>query len=160
LVAKIARCNRAMDIVREGWMYDELAPLQGVAIPRCYGVFSARLPTGFNVPVWGHRVAQFDHDPNGSPSLSFPMEYFGLPFAPQSGSDFPGLHPLAQHYIDARDEFVLILLERLEPCDPDPPLEYVGLTTSDSRADGCPAGRICILSLKNWHTYRSRSPMI
>lgn len=50
LVVKVARPNRLGHIAREAWFYDELAVLQGVCIPRCYGWFEAELPEGCFVP--------------------------------------------------------------------------------------------------------------
>jgi len=46
VVLKVARSNRRAEIAREAWFYDELACLQGVILPRCYGWFEAELAEG------------------------------------------------------------------------------------------------------------------
>ncbi|KAJ4492238.1 hypothetical protein C8J55DRAFT_503363 [Lentinula edodes] len=46
LVFKFARLHRCADLHREAWFYEEMECLQGVAIPRCYGLFEAEIPSG------------------------------------------------------------------------------------------------------------------
>lgn len=54
LVAKVARPGRRGHLVREAWFYDELATLQGVSVPRCYGWFEAEVDVedGTTVMPW------------------------------------------------------------------------------------------------------------
>ncbi|KAJ4496841.1 hypothetical protein C8R41DRAFT_980080 [Lentinula lateritia] len=47
LVFKFARLHRCADLYREAWFYEEMECLQGVAIPRCYGLFEAEIPPGW-----------------------------------------------------------------------------------------------------------------
>lgn len=51
LVAKVCRYKRRGHMARESWFYDELWPLQGVAVARCYGWFEAEIPESED--VWG-----------------------------------------------------------------------------------------------------------
>lgn len=44
LVIKVARKSFNTFITREAWFYDELACLQGSVIPRCFGLFSVKIP--------------------------------------------------------------------------------------------------------------------
>lgn len=46
VVFKIARPHRCADLYRESWFYAEMECLQGVAVPRCYGLFEADIPDG------------------------------------------------------------------------------------------------------------------
>lgn len=43
LIAKVALVNRRGGMAREAWFYDELWPLQGVAIPLCFGWFETEI---------------------------------------------------------------------------------------------------------------------
>lgn len=52
LVAKIGRQHFNKWLLREAWFYEEMQSLQGVVIPRCYGLYSARIP----------RPSGHDHD--------------------------------------------------------------------------------------------------
>lgn len=44
LICKIAPHRRNKPIAREAWFYDEMQTLQGLIIPRCYGLFVAQVP--------------------------------------------------------------------------------------------------------------------
>ena len=46
LVVKVAGRDTSLsaDLTKEAWNYEEMECIQGVAIPRCYGLFQARLP--------------------------------------------------------------------------------------------------------------------
>lgn len=44
LVCKFAARDRNKCILREAWFYDEMQTIQGIAIPRCFGLFEAWLP--------------------------------------------------------------------------------------------------------------------
>lgn len=46
LVAKISRPGRNEDLEHEVYNYDELESLQGIVVPRCYGLFSGTVPKG------------------------------------------------------------------------------------------------------------------
>jgi hypothetical protein len=43
LVIKVAARRRSDDLARETWFYEEMEDLQGVAIARCYGFFTAEI---------------------------------------------------------------------------------------------------------------------
>ena len=45
LVLKMGRQQRCANLAREAWFYEDMECLQGVAVPRCYGLFSAKIPT-------------------------------------------------------------------------------------------------------------------
>lgn len=51
LVFKFARSHRCADLYRESWFYDEMECLQGVAVPRCFGLFEATIPDGCGVQL-------------------------------------------------------------------------------------------------------------
>lgn len=52
LVAKIGRQHFNKWLLREAWFYEEMQSLQGLVIPRCYGLYSALIP----------RPSGHDHD--------------------------------------------------------------------------------------------------
>lgn len=55
LVVKVAGKDASLsaDIAKEAWNYEEMECIQGVAVPRCYGLFQARLPKdGVQVKPW------------------------------------------------------------------------------------------------------------
>jgi hypothetical protein len=55
LVVKVAGRDIPLstDLMKEAWNYEEMECIQGVAIPRCYGIFQARLPEdGMQVEPW------------------------------------------------------------------------------------------------------------
>ena len=55
LVVKVGGREQSlsMDLAKEAWNYEEMEYIQGVAIPRCYGIFQARLPEdGMQVKPW------------------------------------------------------------------------------------------------------------
>lgn len=52
LVAKIASPNRNKSLAREAWFYDEMACLQGVAIPHCWGWFVGEVADEVDMTVW------------------------------------------------------------------------------------------------------------
>lgn len=54
LLAKVSRHQRRGHMAREKWMYDELWPLQGVAIPHCYGWFETEIEPSED--VWGRSL--------------------------------------------------------------------------------------------------------
>lgn len=47
LVCKFAAHDRNSCVAREAWFYDEMQTIQGMAIPRCFGLFEAEIPDGF-----------------------------------------------------------------------------------------------------------------
>ncbi|KAJ3558712.1 hypothetical protein NM688_g756 [Phlebia brevispora] len=49
LVAKISRQKHCEDLENEVYYYDELESLQGVVVPRCYGLFQTRVRHGLSV---------------------------------------------------------------------------------------------------------------
>lgn len=55
LVVKVGGRDTSLsiDLAKEAWNYGEMECIQGVAIPRCYGFFQARLPEdGMQVKPW------------------------------------------------------------------------------------------------------------
>ncbi|GJJ08301.1 hypothetical protein Clacol_002512 [Clathrus columnatus] len=96
--------NRALDklsdayppekriVEQEAWFYEELEQVQGIAVPRCYGLFQAHIEPGSEVSAWkeerkhefqesdessesGYGSPKFDWDtpdPNGERVPSFP----------------------------------------------------------------------------------------
>ncbi|KZV94573.1 hypothetical protein EXIGLDRAFT_505369 [Exidia glandulosa HHB12029] len=111
LVAKIAWRHRAMELVREAWVYDELEYIQGVAVARCFGLFTLSLPASQTCTLWD------DPRANREPSSpSAPAEYAGeFPLAHLR--ERHDIHELLLKFSDARNELVVLLLEHLEPAD-------------------------------------------
>lgn len=69
LVAKIGRQHFNKWLLREAWFYEEMQSVQGVVIPWCYGLYSARIPPGHAFLPWleGWRLREFsgqDVDPD------------------------------------------------------------------------------------------------
>lgn len=113
LVAKIARPHRAMEVVREAWVYDETQCLQGVAVPRCFGLFTLQLASGQICPLWKEHDDDSEDD---SQVESCPAEYDDCwPLTKVR----PYMHPLLLKFAEARNELVILLLERMEPMDPE-----------------------------------------
>ncbi|GJJ09964.1 hypothetical protein Clacol_004189 [Clathrus columnatus] len=52
LVAKISRCKRSASLEQEAWFYEELEQVQGIAVPRCYGLFQTHIQEGTEVRTW------------------------------------------------------------------------------------------------------------
>lgn len=67
LVCKIAPYHRNKPVAREAWFYDEMQTLQGVVIPRCFGLFEASVPYGTRILPWEkdtiHRSFVVDDSP-------------------------------------------------------------------------------------------------
>lgn len=107
LVAKIGWSHRCYSIVREGWFYEEMECLQGVAIPRCYGCFELKLQKALHIGPWedsGDEI--FD-------SLDFipEHEHYSL-----SEMNTVGIapHPLSLELIHTpHDRVYILLLERM-----------------------------------------------
>ncbi|GJJ14382.1 hypothetical protein Clacol_008646 [Clathrus columnatus] len=59
LVAKVWRHRRSETIEREAWFYEELEKVQGIAVPRCYGLFQTHIEWGTEVLAWNNKI-----DPN------------------------------------------------------------------------------------------------
>lgn len=96
LVFKFPRSHRCADIYRESWFYEGMERLQGVAIPRCYGLFEADLPVGCAVRL-----------PDGRTLLAH--EEFESPDA--SVDDLP--HPDILKPRSTRNKIFVLVLERL-----------------------------------------------
>lgn len=73
LVAKIGRQHFNKWLLREAWFYEEMQSLQGLVIPRCYGLYSALIPHPSNhassfLP-WPWLEGWRPRNSTGSPSL-------------------------------------------------------------------------------------------
>ncbi|GJJ14147.1 hypothetical protein Clacol_008407 [Clathrus columnatus] len=72
LVVKISRHGHSENMEKEAWFYEELEPIQGIAVPRCYGFFQAHMEEGTEVSTWkADSAAGSNKDPHSfhSPSL-------------------------------------------------------------------------------------------
>lgn len=108
LVAKIGRQDRCQSIAREGWFYEEMECLQGVAIPRCYGCFELKLSKGCRVGPWEDpRFATFDDERSWDVLPEF--EKF-IPEVCHDAGWFP--HPLLPKLVIERKSLYVLLLER------------------------------------------------
>ncbi|GJJ09988.1 hypothetical protein Clacol_004214 [Clathrus columnatus] len=52
LVVKVSRYQSSESIEKEAWCYEELEQVQGIAVPRCYGLFQVRVEEGMEVLTW------------------------------------------------------------------------------------------------------------
>ena len=52
LVVKVSRKDKASALLPEAQNYVDMQIMQGVVIPRCYGVFTAAIPTGCHFSPW------------------------------------------------------------------------------------------------------------
>lgn len=118
LVAKLAFATRAMDVAREAWFYNELESLQGSVIPRCYGLFRATLGANESISLSGY-TPRWTGEENSYeyPDSSYPAEWRFMSEDELADALQNRAHPLLQHLIKARNEVVVLLLERLEPLD-------------------------------------------
>ncbi|KAF8524538.1 hypothetical protein JB92DRAFT_2827017 [Gautieria morchelliformis] len=62
LVIKIAARRRSDDLVREAWFYEEMEDIQGAAIARCYGFFTAEIEQNSQVLDWEVSDADYDEE--------------------------------------------------------------------------------------------------
>ncbi|KAF8516611.1 hypothetical protein JB92DRAFT_2909592 [Gautieria morchelliformis] len=62
LVIKVAARRRSDDLAREAWFYEEMEDIQGVAIARCYGFFTAEIEQNSEVLDWAESDADCDEE--------------------------------------------------------------------------------------------------
>jgi hypothetical protein len=67
LVIKVAARRRSPNLAREAWFYEEMEHIQGVAIPRCYGLFTAEIDPNSEVLDWAETDAEYDPDKTATP---------------------------------------------------------------------------------------------
>ncbi|GJJ09987.1 hypothetical protein Clacol_004213 [Clathrus columnatus] len=69
LVVKISRYKSSESIEKEAWCYEELEQVQGIAVPRCYGLFQVRVEEDMEVLTWTdpRYVKRQKFDPWGRP---------------------------------------------------------------------------------------------
>ncbi|KAF8522504.1 hypothetical protein JB92DRAFT_3094221 [Gautieria morchelliformis] len=62
LVIKVAARRRSDDLAREAWFYEEMEDIQGVAVARCYGFFTAEIEQNSEVLDWAASDADYDEE--------------------------------------------------------------------------------------------------
>jgi hypothetical protein len=62
LVIKVAARRRSENLAREAWFYEEMEHLQGVAIARCYGLFTTEIDPKSEVLGWAKSDANYVPD--------------------------------------------------------------------------------------------------
>ncbi|KAF8510060.1 hypothetical protein JB92DRAFT_3119365 [Gautieria morchelliformis] len=62
LVIKVAARRCSDDLVHEAWFYEEMEDIQGVAIARCYGFFTAEIEQNSEVLDWAKSDADCDEE--------------------------------------------------------------------------------------------------
>ncbi|KAF8522500.1 hypothetical protein JB92DRAFT_2887122 [Gautieria morchelliformis] len=62
LVIKVAARRRSDDLAREAWFYEEMEDIQGVAIARCYGFFTAEIEPNSELLDWAEADADCDEE--------------------------------------------------------------------------------------------------
>jgi hypothetical protein len=65
LVIKVARRHRSENLSRDAWFYEEMEHLQGVAIARCYGFFTADIDINNEVLGWVESNGEYDPEVRG-----------------------------------------------------------------------------------------------
>ena len=109
LVAKVARYKQRGRMAREKWLYDELWPLQGVAIPHCYGWFETEVDP--SADVWGQNLKVTLSDSSWDPLSPLPLSSIpdtepNVPTPPQPWSN--DLDDIAA----VTDRISILLIER------------------------------------------------
>ncbi|KAJ3894209.1 hypothetical protein GG344DRAFT_63194 [Lentinula edodes] len=94
LVFKFARLHRCADLYREAWFYEEMECLQGVAIPRCYGLFEAEIPPGCRLLLPENQTLVNNPDSRDAQVDEFP-------------------HPLIKELRSTRNKLCILVEERL-----------------------------------------------
>ncbi|GJJ09892.1 hypothetical protein Clacol_004116 [Clathrus columnatus] len=83
LVMKISRHKRSAHVEQETWFYEELEQVQGIAVPRCYGLFQAHINAGSEVSVWKeerkHRSREFEKSEESDESSQSSESDYGAP---------------------------------------------------------------------------------
>ncbi|GJJ15366.1 hypothetical protein Clacol_009642 [Clathrus columnatus] len=74
LVIKISRYKRIEHMEKEAWFYEELEQIQGIAVPRCYGFFQARIEEGNEVSTWKADIAAESKEESYSACLPAPCD--------------------------------------------------------------------------------------
>lgn len=95
VVLKFARPNRCADLNREAWFYEEMECLQGVALARCYGLFEADVPEGYDVRLLPNGWIVLDEEES-------PDKYV---------DEYP--HPILTELRERRNRLSVLVLERL-----------------------------------------------
>lgn len=108
LVVKVGRLNRSASMVREAWFYEDMEPIQGIAVPRCYGCFELKVPRGTIVEPCLRNCTDYDNDFEELIDFS---EY------PEEALLETGVepHPTLTELIAARDRLHVTIFERLGP---------------------------------------------
>lgn len=110
LVVKIGRANRCYSLAREGWFYEEMESIQGVAIARRYGCFDMELPPGRFVEPWQDFRFRTDEDAEKDDFIDFDE------YSEESMID-AGVapHPLLVELIREQRRVFILVLECLGP---------------------------------------------
>ncbi|KAF8499493.1 hypothetical protein JB92DRAFT_2980986 [Gautieria morchelliformis] len=91
LVIKVASRRRSDDLAREAWFYEEMEDIQGVAIARCYGFFTAEIEQNSEVLGWAESDADYDEeevDVRGEDSPSEDDDDLAEPWNPYASTDY------------------------------------------------------------------------
>ncbi|KAF8494289.1 hypothetical protein JB92DRAFT_2595742, partial [Gautieria morchelliformis] len=87
LVIKVAGRRRSEDLAREAWFYEELEHIQGVAIARCYGFFTAEIDANSEVLGWAESDANYDEEDDLDEPVSIPKSTRTVQSPVQNGSE-------------------------------------------------------------------------
>jgi hypothetical protein len=77
LVIKVASRRRSPNIAREAWFYEEMEHIQGAAIARCYGLFTAEIDADCEVLDWAETDADYDPEKSDTP-LEEDYDQYGM----------------------------------------------------------------------------------
>lgn len=122
LVIKVATATQIAFLVREATLYEEMETIQGIAIPRCYGIFSGWLPKRCILESKGDSESDSDDDSDdygseGDPDNNDSDDSISNNEPGKYGNPFLENYPKAKTYIRrstfAPNEIYVLLLEQL-----------------------------------------------
>ncbi|TFY78842.1 hypothetical protein EWM64_g5171 [Hericium alpestre] len=103
LVLKMARRWQGNKVMKEAWVYDEMESIQGIAIPRCYGLFQVDLGGYIEPRPWTKEFDGKDPDDEAADDVGFTL----------SRGEFNKLPPILKEFIHHPDRLCVLVLERL-----------------------------------------------
>ncbi|GJJ09985.1 hypothetical protein Clacol_004211 [Clathrus columnatus] len=86
----MSRQNRSAHMEQEAWFYDELEQVQGIAVPRCYGLFQAHIEEGAEVKTWNDEKDSESDDSDDSDQVAESDQSDGDGFAGANANESEG----------------------------------------------------------------------
>ncbi|TFY75542.1 hypothetical protein EWM64_g8471 [Hericium alpestre] len=101
LVLKVARRWKSNSLLQEAWAYDEMEPIQGVALARCYGLFQVDLPRNAEPHPWDAKFYQEGQ----TEEIGFACDL--------TRNEYKRSHPALKEFVYHPDRLCVLVLERL-----------------------------------------------